>query len=120
MSKASAHRCMHRLARAINVVLKADYLHLPSLRKLQQNERYLRRKYHLPGFGFAVDGVFLNFQERPKKIPRNRVGQQFFSRKFRYAINAQVVGGPDGLIYDLNLGSPGSFTDSTTWRCSGI
>ena len=40
--------------------------------------------------------------------------------KLKYAINAQVVGGPDNLIYDINLGSPGSFSDATTWRCSGI
>ena len=40
-------------------------------------------------------------------------------RKFKYAINAQVIGGPDGIIYDCNVGSPGVFSDSTTWRCSG-
>ena len=39
------------------------------------------------------------------------------SRKLRYAINAQVVGGQDNLIYDINLGSPGSFS---TWRCSSV
>jgi hypothetical protein len=80
----------------------------------------MRAKYKLPGFGYGVDGVLIVFEEKPRNIPENRFAQQFFSRKMKYAINAQVIGGPDGLIYDLNLGSPGRFADATTFRCSAV
>ena len=55
-----------------------------------------------------------------RKLPPNRIAQTFFGRKFRYAINAQVLGGIDRIIYDLNLGSPGKFPDSITWRVSPV
>ena len=115
---ASTH--LKRLCDAVNLVLAPLTLHLPTARRLEENEQYLAEKYHLPGFGYGVDGVFLYFDEKPRGIPGDRPPQSFFGRKLRYAINAQVVGGPDGLIYNLDLSSPGSLTDSTTWRCSDV
>ena len=55
-----------------------------------------------------------------RALPQNRVAQTFFGQKFRYAIKAQVLAGIDRLIYDLNLGSPGRFPDSITWRLSPV
>jgi len=40
-----------------------------------------REKYNLPGFGFGIDGVFLNFDERPRKIPENRIGHGNISQQ---------------------------------------
>ena len=77
-----------------------DYLHLPPQEQLRRSERFGREKYKLPGFGYGVDGVHIVFEENPRRIPRNRIAQQFFNRKMKYSINAQCIGGTDGLIYD--------------------
>ena len=48
------------------------------------------------------------------------IAQTFFGRKFRYAINAQVLAGMDRIIYDLFLGAPGKLHDSVVWRTSPV
>ena len=55
-----------------------------------------------------------------RNLPPERVAQTFFGRKFRYAINAQVLSGIDRLIYDLVLGAPGRMHDSVVWRTSPV
>ena len=87
---------------------------------MYRTSQKLLKKYHLPDFAFAIDGVHIFFDDKPCGIPQDRIAQAFFGRKLRYAVNAMVIGGPDRLIYDLNLASPGSFSDSTTWRCSTV
>ena len=73
-------------------------------------------KYHLPGFAFAVAGVHIFFDDKSRNVPEEWIAQVFFGRKLCYAVNAEVIGGPDDrLIYDLDLGSLGFFSDSTTW-----
>ena len=116
------------------MVLRAQALHLPTFQQMWSNAQQIEEKYKLPGFGFGgVDGTFLCFDGKPKyvccprlifqfnlpllytrRLPPNRIAKTFFGRKYRYAINAQVDAGLDKLIYDLNLGSPGKFTDSIT------
>ena len=64
-----------------------------------------------------LTGVHIFFDNKPHGIPKDRIAQAFFQRKLRYAVNAMVIGCPDRLIYDLNLASLGSISDSTTWRC---
>ena len=107
-------------ARAVNEVIRPQVLHLPTDDKMMENATMLQEKYKLPGFAFGVDGVLINFDGKPFKTPNNRPIQAYFSRKFRYAINAQVVGGPDRLIYDLELGGPGSWNDACIWRQSDV
>ena len=48
------------------------------------------------------------------------IAQTFFGRKFRYAINAQVIAGIDRIIYDVFLGAPGKLPDATVWRTSPV
>ena len=117
----STARCaLYRFCSAVNEELADWTLFLPPLEKMESNAAFLEEKYSLPHFSYGVDGVFLFFEDKPQGIPHLRTQQSFFGRKCRYAINAQVVGGPDGLIYDLDLSSPGSFADSTTWRSSRV
>lgn len=116
----AALNALHKFCVAVNE-LKSQVLHLPSLETMYKTSKAILEKYHLPGFAFAVDGVHIFLDEKPRNILEERIAQVFFGRKLRYAVNAQVIGGPDDrLIYDLNLGSPGSFSDSTTWRCSDV
>ena len=42
------------------------------------------------------------------------------SRKSRYSLNVQIVGGIDRLIYDVDIRCPGSFHDATVWRYSEV
>lgn len=120
VSQTTVSRSVLAFARAVNEVIRPQVLHLPDDDQMRENARKLEEKYHLPGFAFGVDGVFLNFDGKPLNIPPNTVVHSFFSRKFRYAINAQVVGGPDRLIYDLELGAPGSWNDASVWRQSDV
>ena len=55
-----------------------------------------------------------------RNLPPERIAQSFFGRKFRYAINAQVVAGMDRMIYDIFLGAPGKMPDSVVWRTSPV
>ena len=55
-----------------------------------------------------------------RELPPTRIAQTFFGRKFRYAINAQVLGGINKMIYDVFLGCPGKFPDSVAWRTSPV
>ena len=112
-------RIMRKVVRAINLTLKDDYLHMPSEEMLRQNAEENFRKYKLPNFGYAVDGVHMVFKEKPRQIPLGMPPKDFFNRKsrseyflswdgthfndLRYSINAQIVGGIDRLIYDVDL-----------------
>ena len=55
-----------------------------------------------------------------RNLPPNMIAQTFFGRKFRYAINAQVLAGVDRIIYDIFLGAPGKLPDSVVWRTSPV
>ena len=81
MSRSSAQKWIHIFTKAVITILKPEYLHLPTLQQLIQNEAYFRENYLLPGFGCAVDGVFFNFKTKPRKLPAGANPQNFFSRK---------------------------------------
>ena len=62
---------------------------------MYRTSQKLLKKYHLPDFAFAIDGVHIFFDDKPCGIPQDRIAQAFFGRKLRYAVNAMVIGGPD-------------------------
>ncbi len=109
-----------KFCEAVNKVIRPQVLHLPDLETIYRTSQKLLKKYQLPDFAFGIDCVHIFFHDKPRCIPQDRIAQAFFGRKLRYAVNAMVIGGQDRLIYDLNLASPGSFSDSTTWRCSTV
>ena len=118
VSKNALNKALHHFTKVVNIVLKPQYLHLPTINQLRRNDHHFRQKWKLPGFGYGIDGVLIPFEEKPRNLPPNRNPQSFFSRKLRYAINCMAIGGPDGLFYHLDLRSPGAFSDSSTWRAS--
>ena len=46
--------------------------------------------------------------------------QQYWNRKHDYAINVQIVGGPDGLIYDVVARCYGSANDACVYEWSEV
>ena len=58
--------------------------------------------------------------EKPRGVPDGRDPRSFQNRKGLYSINAQIVGGIDRRIYDILLGSPGSFHDAAIWGMSEV
>ena len=81
MCRSAAHICVHKFTKAVVVNLKQQYLHLPNLAKLRENERFNFNKYHLPGFAFGIDGVFFPFASKPRGLPPGTNPQRFFTRE---------------------------------------
>ena len=81
MCRSAAHICVHKFTKAVVVNLKQQYLHLPNLAKLRENERFNFNKYHLPGFAFGIDGVFFPFASKPRGLPPGTNPQRFFTRQ---------------------------------------
>ena len=63
------HVTMHRVVDAINVELKDEFLRFPTTQELRENADRNFEKYHLPNFGFAVDGCHFVFKEKPRGLP---------------------------------------------------
>ena len=86
------NRSLHKFTKAVIAVLKADYLHLPTMEMLRKNDQYIRNKYNLPGFGWGVDGVLFPFEEKPRRIPQNRIAQQVcFNKGFDRSMEVKLL-----------------------------
>ena len=51
---------------------------------------------------YRIDGILINFNGKPYIVSLTIVLSKLTLAEFRYDINAQVVGGPDRLIYNNN------------------
>ena len=74
---------MMRVIRAINTRIKDQFLHLPSEEMLRNNAESNLRKYKLPDFGWAIDGVHMVFAEKPRDIPNGIPPRSYINRKLR-------------------------------------
>ena len=81
---------MMRVIKTINSVLKNQFLHLPSEEMLRSNAAENFRKYKLPDFGWAVDGVHMVFAEKPRDIPPGIPPRSYINRKLRYFSNQKL------------------------------
>ena len=82
VDQSTQQRVLMKVVRAINT-LKDHFIYMPTEAMLQSNEQENLRKYKLPGFGYAVDGVHMIFEEKPRKIPDGVAPRLFFYRKSR-------------------------------------
>ena len=85
VSQSTQYKILMKVVKAVNVVLKDQFLHLPSEEMLQRNAEENLRKYTLPGFGWAVDGVHMVFQEQPRNLPLGVPPRSYFNRKLKYS-----------------------------------
>ena len=112
VSQYSAWKAIHRVTDAL-ITYKNRYIHLPPKQTLEDTARRMLQRYNIPNLGFGIDGMLVFFSQAPRGIPDpNLRGQHFWCRKNRYALNTQIVGGDNGLIYDLDVGWPGSVHDA--------
>ena len=102
----------------LDPTIRTRFLHLPTQQQQLQNMQECYAKYKLPNIIGGIDGCHIPFLERPRQIPGGRDHVAFINRKGMYSINAQIVGGIDRKIYDIQLSSPGSYHDSATYTMS--
>jgi len=77
-------------------------------------------RFGLPRFFAGVDGVLMKFEEKPRRIPVGTVAQDFFSRKFCYGLNIQVLGNDEHLILDIVADWQGANHDARIWENSMV
>ena len=102
----------------LDPAIRTRFLHLPTRAQQERNMQAVLQKYNLPDVIAGVDGCHIPFLERPRNIPGGRDHVAFINRKGFYSLNAQIVGGIDRRIYDIQLSSPGSYHDAATWTMS--
>ena len=90
MTQSNQHYIMRKVVKAINT-LKDDYIFFPSEETLRWNAEENFRKYKLPNFGWAVDGVHMNFEEKPRQIPDGVPPRSFYNRKLRYSFSVNRI-----------------------------
>jgi DDE superfamily endonuclease len=103
--------------------LKDVVIVMPTIEEMEMTSRRMCDKYHLPGFAYAVDGMFVRFDGAPRGIPEgpgfpNK--QSFFTRKMFYGINTMVVANDKKLILGLDIDWHGSAHDARVWRESPV
>ena len=116
VSQNGARLSLQRVTEAL-VRRKGEFVYMPDSNTMQETAERMQDKFNLPRFAFAVDGCQVQFTNAPRKLPPNKVAQQFWCRKQFYSINVQVVGN-DKFIYDLDVGWPGSTHDARVWNRS--
>jgi len=116
VSQGGARMSLVRVTDAI-VEKKDEFIKMPTKAECEETALRMKEKFGLPRFAYAVDGTLARFSEAPRRLPPNKHKQQFWSRKQCYAINVQAIGN-DRLIYDLDVGWPGSTHDARIWKRS--
>lgn len=115
----TAWKNLYRFVDAVlDPTIRSRFLHLPTQQQQLQNMQECYAKYKLPNIIGGIDGCHIPFLEQPRRIPGGRDHVSFINRKGMYSINAQIVGGIDRRIYDIQLSSPGSYHDSATYTMS--
>ena len=118
VSQNAARLCLVRVTDAL-IRRKNQFIFMPSADTMQDTAERMQEKFKLPRFAFAVDGVHVRFTNAPNNLPANKTAQMFWGRKQFYSINVQVVGN-DRLMYDLDVGWPGSTHDARVWTRSQV
>ena len=73
LSTTLMHKTMHHVVRIINTELKDEFLKFPTSQQLRENAESNFQKYHLPSFGYAVDGCHFYFKEKPRGLPDGKI-----------------------------------------------
>ena len=89
VSQKTASRCVEKVTRAL-VLHKPNHIMMPTYEQMEATAQRMEEKYHLPRFAYAVDGVVVRFDYKPRGIPPGNVAQDYWNRKNCYAINCQV------------------------------
>ena len=102
------------------IEVKDDWIKLPSVQTMDQSSRYISNTFGLRGFAVGIDGTHCTFDGAPENLPVGHNSQQYWNRKHDYSLNVQIVGGPDGLIYDVDARWYGSANDARVYAWSEV
>ena len=83
ITQGCAQATFARVVKAINRNLKRDFLYMPTEEMIRANAHENFQKYHLPNFGYSVDGMHVPFENMPRGLPLGRNPREFFNRKSR-------------------------------------
>lgn len=113
----------HAINRVRDALVRIAPLHirLPTDVEAATTAENMQRIYGLPGFAYAIDGMFVFFSDKIKSIPVGRGlpnQQNFFTRKMRYGINAMIIANDLKLIHAIDVEWHGAVHDARVWRLS--
>ncbi len=116
--KATAHRTVHRVLRALDAKA-GQFVALPVRSEMREASNKILHKYGFPGAALGVDGTFVKLSQKPEEsdLPAGNVCQDFWCRKQTYALNVMVCGDPNYFIREVAIWA-GSTHDARVWRSS--
>jgi hypothetical protein len=115
---------VHEKYKLPNVIAGVDGCHFPFMEKPRgipagrNPVAYINRESFCSLFNCELTLFFCTTRRTLLlKLTKNK---QLLIRKGFKSINAQIVGGIDRRIYDINLGAPGSFHDAAVYQLSPV
>ena len=118
VSQTAAFNAVRRVTEAL-AKRRADYLRMPSAQEMEATAQRMQERFGLSRFAFAVDGVYIRFEEAPRGLPEGKHAQMYLTKGQFHAINSQLVTN-DEMIYDLECSWPGKTPDTKIWASSAV
>ena len=112
ISYTSSWRAVHRI---MNLILNKRHQIIKFPSNLERIATQFKAKKNIPDVIGCIDGTHIEIL-----VPKSTISETFRNRKGWMSINAQMICGPDNLIYDIDASWPGSSHDSNVWASSGI
>ena len=78
ISCSTAGNALGKFCEAVNNLIKPQVLHLSDLETIYHTSQKLLKQYHLHDFAFTIDVVHIFFDNKPHRIPKDRIAQAFF------------------------------------------
>jgi hypothetical protein len=116
VSQTAAYNAIRRVTEAL-ARRQAEYLCLPDEAEMEATAARMQELCGLPRFAFAVEGVFVRFEEAPRGLPEGKHAQMYLTKKQFHALNCQLVTN-DQLIYDLDCNWHGRTPNAKVWSGS--
>ena len=101
------------------VLVKPDYVRLPTMEEERESAEEIKRRFHLENFPYGINCIHMIYNSKPRKVMNNMNPTHFYNRKGRYSMNVQVIGDAYHNICDVNVRHCGSVHDATIWDESG-
>ncbi len=93
---------------------KTKFLKMPSEEQMHATAAFMMNRYHLPRFAYAVDSMFVRFDNAPQNIPPP------LPRKTLTVIRTFTPSNDEFLICDLGVDWPGKTHDVKVWTWSDV
>jgi hypothetical protein len=92
--------------------LKDRFVCFRSPEETQESADFIRDRFGLNNFPYAIDGCHMVFHGAPRGIPEHSELIDFYNRKGHYSLNCQVIADSKYRILDVDCRWPGSAHDA--------